>query len=342
MVAGPVMMDLEGTSLSREESELLAHPAVGGVILFSRNYDSPGQLSRLTSAIRASRETPLLIAVDQEGGRVQRFHQGFTRLPPMARLGEAFDADPSQGLQLAELCGWVMASELRAHDLDLSFAPVVDLDFGASAVIGDRAFHDDPETVFRLARALVTGMRAGGMSATAKHFPGHGGVVLDSHVDCPEESRSLDDLREWDMQPFARLIRMDLPSVMMAHVVYSAVDSRPASFSRPWIQDILRTQLGFAGAVVADDLCMAAAIVLGTPAERARMALEAGCDLIPVCNDRAAAVEVIQAVGGDTPPATRHRLARLRSKARQTATPNIAIDWEAARRKVAQLSKGEA
>jgi len=341
MVAGPVMMDLEGTALSAEEAELLAHPAVGGVILFSRNYHSPEQLTQLSRSIRASREAPLLIAVDQEGGRVQRFRQGFTRLPPMARLGEVFDTDPSQGLQLAELCGWVMAAELRAHDLDLSFAPVVDLDFGASAVIGDRAFHDDPQTVFRLARALITGMRAGGMPATAKHFPGHGGVVLDSHVDCPEDDRSLENLRGWDMQPFARLIQMDLPAVMMAHVVYSAVDGRPASFSRPWIQDVLRSELGFSGAVVADDLCMAAAVAMGSPADRAGLALDAGCDLLPVCNDRAATVEVIDAVGSETSPTTRYRLERLQGFAGQDATPNTTVSRQDACRLTARLAEGE-
>jgi len=332
------MIDLDGVTLTSEERELIAHPAVGAVILFTRNFQSPSQLKALTQEIRACRESDLLITVDQEGGRVQRFRDGFTPLPPMAAIGERFDKEVAEGLRLAELCGWVMARELRQCDLDLSFAPVVDLDFGSSEVIGDRAFHDDPDVVFRLARALLTGMRAGGMAATAKHFPGHGGVVLDSHVACPKEDRDLNNLMGWDIQPFARLAKMELPSVMMAHVVYEAVDERPASFSRIWIQDILRTELGFSGAVIADDLNMAAAVAVGSPAERALLALEAGCDLLPVCNDRAATVEVIEAVGSDEPPARGHRLTRLRGSEPEQSTPNVAMDFSDAQAAMAELS----
>ncbi len=332
------MIDFESTRLTAEDRELLAHPAVGAVILFSRNYESPAALRELVAAIRAARSNPILITVDQEGGRVQRFREGFTRLPAMAALGEAYEEDSAHGLRLAELCGWVLARELREHDVDLSFAPVVDLDFGASEVIGDRAFHDDPDVVFRLARALVSGMHAGGMAATAKHFPGHGSVTLDSHVDCPVEERELDDLRQWDMIPFMRLARMELPSIMMAHVVYSAVDSLPASFSGRWIQDILRHELDFGGAVIADDLCMAGAAVIGSPADRARAALEAGCDLLPVCNDRAAAVAVIDAVGNGDFPAIRRRLERLLGGEPADQCNNVAATWTRARQMIAQLS----
>ncbi|MDQ2068274.1 beta-N-acetylhexosaminidase [Natronospira bacteriovora] len=336
------MIDLKGSELTSEETELLRHPAVGAVILFTRNFESPGQLSGLIASIRAARETPLLIAVDQEGGRVQRFREGFTRLPPMAALGALYEEQSAQGLQMAEACGWVMARELRGHGVDLSFAPVVDLDFGASAVIGDRAFHDDPDVVFRLARALMAGMHAGGMAATAKHFPGHGGVVADSHVDSPVEERSLSDLRQWDMIPFFRLAKMDLPSVMMAHVVYPDVDGLPASFSGRWIQDILRHELNFGGAVIADDLCMAGAAVIGSAPDRARAALEAGCDLLPVCNDRAAAIAVIDAVGEPDLPATRLRLTRLLGHDGQPSSPGLSLGWQEACKRVAELSNGYA
>ena len=338
MVAGPVMIDLAATELAAEDAELLRHPAVGAVILFSRNYESPAQLRELVASIRACRETPLLITVDQEGGRVQRFRDGFTRLPPMSVLGALYEEDSANGLLMAELCGWVLAGELREQDVDLSFAPVVDLDFGASAVIGDRAFHDDPDVVFRLARALITGMRAGGMAATAKHFPGHGGVVADSHVDSPVEERPLEDLKRWDMLPFARLARMELPSVMMAHVIYPDVDTVPASFSVRWIQDILRHELNFSGAVIADDLCMAGAAVIGDFGDRARAALDAGCDLLPVCNDRAAAIAVIETVGEQDLPATRLRLSRLLGQACQSSTPGSALAWQDARRTIASLN----
>lgn len=338
MVAGPVMMDLEGETLSAEESEMLAHPAVGAVILFARNYRSPEQLEALVDAIRSSRATPLLVTVDQEGGRVQRFRDGFTRLPPQSAIGRLFDEDAATGLRLAECTGWVMARELRERGVDLSFAPVVDLDHGISEIIGDRSFHDDPEVVARLARALVAGMHAGGMAATAKHFPGHGAVAPDSHLELPVDDRSLDAIRGWDLAPFQRLVLQEIPAIMMAHVVYPAVDDLPASFSGVWIREHLRHGLGFGGAVVADDLCMAAAGTLGAPADRAQAALEAGCDLLPVCNDRAAAVEVLDAVGTGERAASRQRLERLQGWQPSDTTHNQSETWAEARRRVAGLS----
>lgn len=339
MVAGPVMMDLEGEQLSAEEAELLMHPAVGAVILFARNYRSPDQLESLIDAIRASRPAPLLVAVDQEGGRVQRFRDGFTRLPPQSAIGRLFEEDAAAGLRMAECTGWVMARELRECGVDLSFAPVVDLDHGISEIIGDRAFHDDPEVVARLARALVAGMHAGGMAATAKHFPGHGAVAPDSHLELPVDDRPLEAIRGWDIVPFQRLAMQEIPSIMMAHVVYPAVDDRPASFSGTWIRDHLRHGLGFGGAVIADDLCMAAAETLGSPAERARTALDAGCDLLPVCNDRAAAVEVIDAVGTSERVASRQRLERLLGWTPSDTMHNQSDSWGVAHRRVATLGE---
>lgn len=335
MVCGPVMIDVAGQELTPEDAELLAHPAVGAVILFTRNYRSPQQLRELVDSMRRCRETPLLVTVDQEGGRVQRFREGFSPLPPFAAIGARYEEAPADGLRLAEFSGWVMARELRDHGLDLSFSPVVDLDHGLSEIIGNRAFHDDPEVVARLARALITGMHAGGMAACAKHFPGHGGVAPDSHVALPVDERSLEDISAWDMVPFTRLCKMDLPAVMMAHVVYPAVDSLPASFSRRWVRDVLRHELNFAGAVIADDLCMAAAARYGNPGDRARAALEAGCDLMPVCNDRAAAVAVIDAVGAQERPASRVRLERLLGGEPLDTCHNISGSWDEARRLVA-------
>ena len=246
MTLGPVMLDLRGPELTAGEAEMLAHPAVGGVILFTRNYESPGQLEALTAAVHAVRRPSLLVAVDQEGGRVQRFREGFTPLPPVHLLGHHYDLDEAAALELAETCGWLMAAELRAAGVDLSFAPVLDLDRGVSEVIGDRAFHRDPEAVSRLAGRYAAGMRSAGMFATGKHFPGHGGVVADSHLSLPEDRRAYPDLLE-DLRPYERLIAQGLGAVMVAHVVYSRLDPLPASFSRWWLAQELRTRLRFRG-----------------------------------------------------------------------------------------------
>ncbi len=313
MTLGPVMLDLPGPDLGDEDRELLAHPQVGGVILFSRNYESPAQLAGLTAQIHDVRQPPLLVAVDQEGGRVQRFRDGFTALPPVHLIGRQYDLDPDYAQGLAWASGWLMAAELRAAGVDISFAPVLDLDYGVSEVIGDRAFHREPEVVARLAGRFAAGMRSAGMMATGKHFPGHGAVAADSHVTLPEDRRAYQDLLD-DMRPYETLISEGLAGVMMAHVVYSRLDRLPAGFSRWWIANELRTRLRFFGAVFSDDLSMAGARAAGSPADRARLALEAGCDMVIVCNDRPAAVEIVESLEDWCEPASQLRLARLHGR----------------------------
>lgn len=293
MAIGPLMIDLAGTELAPEEAELLQHPLVGGVILFARNAAPPSQVAALVAEIRRCRPG-LLVAVDQEGGRVQRLREGFSRLPPLARLGELHASEPRRAEVLARELGWLMASELRAVDVDISFAPVLDLGADNDEVIGDRAFAREPEVVSRLAEAWVAGMNEAGMAATGKHFPGHGSVRGDSHEMLPEDPRSLEEIIAEDLQPFARLINAGLPAVMAAHVVYSRVDDLPASFSCYWLGDILRAQLGFEGAVFCDDLCMAGAHVMGDMLMRADAALAAGCDMLPVCNNPEAVAALLE------------------------------------------------
>ncbi|MDX1589646.1 MAG: beta-N-acetylhexosaminidase [Oleiphilaceae bacterium] len=290
-MTGPLMLDLEGTSLTRDEAQLLRRGCVGGVILFARNYQSPGQVRTLIRAIRAQRKG-LLIAVDQEGGRVQRFREGLTRLPSMAALGRLYETEPEYALTLTRSTAWLMAVELRDLDVDFSFAPVLDLDHGLSEVIGDRSFHSDPEVVTVLAQAWTEGIHEAGMAAVGKHYPGHGAVTADSHHAVPEDSRSLSDISASDLVPFRKLSRQGLDGVMPAHVIYSQVDDQPAGFSPVWLQDLLRRELGFAGAIFSDDLTMAGAAVAGDVTQRAGAALDAGCDMILVCNDPAAALTV--------------------------------------------------
>jgi len=290
---GPVMVDVAGLELAPGEREFLAHPLVGGVILFARNYASPGQLRGLTAAIHGVRSPELLIAVDHEGGRVQRFVDGFTRLPPMRALGRLYDRDPALAENLAGAVGVVLASELAAHGVDFSFAPVLDIDFGSSSVIGDRAFHSEPTAVAGLARALVGGLKRVGMGAVGKHFPGHGYVRADSHHEVPVDERDLATIEANDLAPYRALIGAGLAGVMPAHVIYPKVDPRPAGFSRFWLQDILRGRLGFDGVVFSDDLSMEGASVAGGIVERGRAALDAGCDMVLVCNAREAALRLL-------------------------------------------------
>ena len=317
MTLGPLMIDLTGTALTAEEHTLLAHPLVGGVILFTRNYTDPEQLAALVQAIHAVRSPPLLVAVDHEGGRVQRFREGFSALPAARRIGREFDQDERRGLVLAREMGWLMAAELGACGIDLSFAPCVDIDYGVS-FITDRAFHRRPSAVAQLASATVHGMREAGMSATAKHFPGHGAVTADSHAQLPVDRRELADLED-DLMPYRRLIANGLPAVMVGHLLFPALDAAPASFSRRWIGEVLRGTLGFQGAVFADDLSMGGAVAYGGVLERAARALQAGCDMLPICNDRAAVVQLLSGLKITPSPASAVRLARLHGRERPGA-----------------------
>ncbi len=292
---GPVMLDLKGQGLTQDERELLTQPEVGGVILFGRNVASANQVSQLCAEMRSVRPG-LLIGIDQEGGRVQRLREGVTRLPAMSRLGRDLATMPEVTLKLCQDAGWLLGMEMAACGLDLSFAPVLDVDGGTSGVIGDRSFSADPQATAETAGAFIHGLHEAGMVAVGKHFPGHGGVAADSHHELPVDKRSMDELRRHDLIPFAALATR-LDAVMPAHVVYPAFDARPAGFSPAWL-GMLRESLGFKGVVFSDDLSMAGAASAGSPAERAMKALAAGCDMLLVCNDRGAALEVIDACRG--------------------------------------------
>lgn len=311
MTLGPLMLDVAGTELSDADRRRLSHPLVGGVILFARNYRDPVQLAALTAEIHALKSAPLLIGVDHEGGRVQRFREGFTRLPAMRVFGAIRDEHPQRAKALARDAGYVLASELRAHGIDFSFAPVLDLDYGASSVIGDRALHADPRAVFELGQAVMLGMKDAGMAACGKHFPGHGFVAADSHIDTPVDPRTLADIAIADLVPFRLMIEAGLAAIMPAHVIYPQVDSRPAGFSRIWLQKILRQQLHFDGAIFSDDLCMGGAAVAGDVVARVAAALEAGCDMALVCNRSDLADEVLARLDVDWPAPARARLARM-------------------------------
>ena len=300
MTLGPVMLDVAGPRLTSEEREMLRHPLVGGVILFARNFESPRQLLALTTEIRALRRPELLIAVDHEGGRVQRF------------LGERWDTDPAQAQTLAEATGYVVAVELRAHGVDFSFAPVLDVDFGSSSVIGDRAFSEEPAVIAALAGAFVAGLKAGGAASVGKHFPGHGFVKADSHVDVPVDEREFGEIEAADLLPYRKLIKRDLSGIMPAHVIYPKVDRRPAGFSPVWLKDVLRSRLGFEGMVFSDDLSMEGASVAGGVVQRAEAALAAGCDMVLVCNAPQAASEVLDGLRAG--PIDRVRARRMRGR----------------------------
>jgi beta-N-acetylhexosaminidase len=338
MSLGPLMVDIAGTELTPDDIEVLEHPLVGSVLLFTRNYRNPEQVAALTAAIRAVRTPHLLIAVDHEGGRVQRFREGFTKLPASRPLGRRFEEDRRDGLDLTRCVGWLMASELRSVGVDFSFAPCVDLDYGVSEIIGDRSFHRDPETVAALAAAYMLGMRDAGMAATAKHFPGHGAVVADSHVALPVDRRDYVDM-EGDIRPYRLLIENNLAAVMAAHVVYPAVDALPASLSRRWITDILRSDLRFHGCVFADDLSMAGAVAFGDVVERARLARVAGCDVLPICNDRAAVSTVLDHFkSGAADPASQARLVRMRARGAAPGALTADPQWLETVRRIVNLS----
>src|SRR5690554_100680 len=320
---GPIMVDVEGHSLTDHERARLRHPLVGGVILFSRNFSSRAQLTALCAEIHAVRDEPLLIAVDHEGGRVQRFRSDdFTPLPSMRVLGQLWENDPQQALRASTAVGFLLAAELRACGVDLSFTPVLDLDYGVSTVIGDRAFHRDPSVVATLARALVQGLAKAGMAACGKHFPGHGAVEADSHHEIPVDERDLDSILKEDAAPYTWLGDLVLPSVMPAHVIYPKVDAAPAGFSRVWVQEILRGRLAYDGVVFSDDLTMEGATVAGDILARAQAALVAGCDMVLVCNRPDLADELLERLDFRMPEAS---VARLRRLMPRVAAP----DWDA-------------
>jgi beta-N-acetylhexosaminidase len=310
------MLDLKGPELLPEERDMLLHPLVGGVILFSRNYETPEQICAFTDAIHRLRQPRLLVAVDQEGGRVQRFRFGFSQLPPCAVLGKIFDNDRHQALQFAATCGWLMAAELRAAGIDFSFAPVLDLDTGRSQVIGDRAFHPHPEVVATLAHAYMRGMQEAGMAAVGKHFPGHGSVEADSHHELPIDDRAYEDIRLSDMVPFERMIRWGLPAIMPAHVVYPQVDTWSAGFSPIWLKQILRDELEFQGALFSDDINMAGAHQAGDYVARTRTALAAGCDMVLICNDPMGVAQVLEQLGEYHELISQVRLMRMHGRRR--------------------------
>jgi len=310
---GPLMVDVTGTELTAEDRRVLAHPLVGAVILFTRNFASLPQLEALVREIRAVRKPPLIVTVDHEGGRVQRFRDGFTRLPSQRSIGHLYELDAEAGRRLAWQCGWLLAAELRAVGIDMSFTPCVDLDYGVCEAIGDRAYHRDAEIVARLAVSCMQGMRGAGMAATAKHFPGHGAVVADSHKSLPVDRRSLAELAE-ELLPYRRLVANGLSSIMVAHVLFPEVDEAPASFSRRWIRQELRDGLGFTGAVFSDDLSMGGAAFAGSVPERARRAMAAGCDVLAVCNDRTAVLATLEELAGESDPLSQVRLVRLHGR----------------------------
>lgn len=311
MSLGSVMVDIEGTELQSHEMDRLMDPLVAGVILFSRNFESIEQLVKLTHEIHELRHPKLLIGVDHEGGRVQRFRAGFTHIPPMRVLGELYEQNQKHSFEVAEKVGWLLAAELLAVGVDFSFAPVLDLDYGGSKVIGDRAFHANPIAVGNLAFHVMNGMRKAGMASVAKHFPGHGFIEADSHLEVAIDNRPFAEIQRHDIQPFLRLIENNIDAVMPAHVIYPQMDKNPAGFSEFWLKDVLRKQCHFEGAIISDDMSMKAATEYGTAAERVSKALQSGCDLVLVCNDVVAADEVLSKVHWHADVLSHARLIRL-------------------------------
>jgi beta-N-acetylhexosaminidase len=320
---GPVIVDPAGPVLTDDDRERFAHPAVGGVILFARNFSDCAQLAALTDEIKRLREPELLVCVDHEGGRVQRFREGFTLVPPMRELGRQWDRDRDAAKALARGLAYIMGAELAAHGVDFSFAPVLDLDYGGSSVIGDRALHFDPNAVGALARSIVEGFADAGMGAVGKHFPGHGYATADSHVAVPTDDRPFADILKKDIAPYKAAIEAGLAGVMPAHVIYGQVDREPAGYSKHWLQEVLRGKLGFQGVIFSDDLSMEGASVAGGPADRARAALAAGCDLLLLCNDHAAQDTLLESLG-DLAAANAERLERMRRKGGRDLRKSVA------------------
>ena len=297
---GPAVVDILGPVLADEDRERIRHPAAGAVILFARNYESPEQLALLTEEMEKLREPALPVCVDHEGGRVQRFREGFTAIPPMRELGRLWDRDREQGRAAAHAIGYLIGAELGACGLDFSFAPVLDIDYGGSSVIGDRSLHFDPTAVGALGSRLISGLKAAGMAAVAKHFPGHGFATADSHVAVPKDERPVNEVLRKDALPYRAAMEAGLAGVMPAHVVFTQASADPAGYSRFWLQEVLRGRLGFQGLVFSDDLSMEGACVAGGPPERARAALEAGCDMVLLCNDPAGCDALLASLAGVT------------------------------------------
>ncbi len=296
---GSLVIDVSGHHLSPEDKEILQHPMIGGMILFAHNYDSRQQMSALCQAMRAARKKPMLIMVDQEGGRVQRFISEFTRLPFMSVFGEYFDQDEALACDMAKDCGWLMATELLSIGIDISLAPVLDLNKGISSIIGKRAFHANPATVTKLASAFIHGMHEAGMASTGKHFPGHGSIQLDSHLARPVDERTLEELRDDDLLPFTGLINAGIKAIMASHIIFPAADSLPVSYSRQWLTNILREKMKFNGVILSDDLNMEGANISPHFADRVKTAKEAGCDFVLLCNNREAVISVLDNLNPD-------------------------------------------
>lgn len=332
---GPVMIDLAGHELSTLDKEKINHPNTGALILFARNYDNPEQIQALIKAIRAARKGDILLAVDQEGGRVQRFQNGFTRLPPAACYAEK--------PELAEAAGWLMAAEVLAVDVDFSFAPVLDVDCGISEIIGNRSFSLDAEQASQLAAAFRKGMRSAGMAATGKHFPGHGSVAADSHLALPIDPRSLSEIRAKDLRPFQHLIDEGLEAIMPAHVIYPDVDDMPAGFSSIWLKQILRGELGFDGAIFSDDLSMEGAAGVGDFMDRAQLAQQAGCDMLLVCNNPSAAEQVLDRLPVSQNSDRERRLQVMRGRGQFNRQALFKTDqWQQVSAQIKQLTETHA
>ena len=332
---GPVVLDPMGVALTDDDRRRLAHPAVGAVVLFARNYESPEQLRALTEEIARLREPAPLVCVDHEGGRVQRFREGFTAIPAMRGLGRLWDRDRDRAREAAHAAGYVIASELAAHGVDFSFAPVLDLDYGSSSVIGDRALHFDPNAAGALAARIVQGLAEGGVAAVGKHFPGHGFAALDSHVAVPRDDRPVAEILRKDAAPYREAIAAGLAGVMPAHVIYAQADREPAGYSRYWLQEVLRGKLGFEGLIFSDDLSMEGASTAGGVPERARAALAAGCDMALLCNDPEGQERLLESLG-DAPIAHPERAERMRRKGGRDLRKSVA--YRDARESLAQLA----
>jgi len=335
---GPIMMDVLGTSLTGEDKELLQHPLVGGFIFFTRNFESPKQIAQLTHQIRQIAKKDLIIAVDHEGGRVQRFREGFSLIPAMGSLWQKSEENMPLAQEWAKQCGALMAMEVQAVGIDISFAPILDVD-GISAVIGDRSFHSQPKQVIALASAFIDGMRAVGMKSTGKHFPGHGSVHADSHIDLPIDLRSYEDIGALDLLPFSSLIGSGhVDALMPAHVIYPDIDNKSVGFSRIWLQEILREKLGFDGVIFSDDLSMEGAASIGGYVERTEAAQEAGCDMLLVCNNRAACIDVLDNANLHVDSRSQTRLKRLLNYKQQSWEQMKAqAKWQTLHQQVADI-----